>query len=728
MNIEERNKLLCNAFKNGEKMTSISNRTGISCTQLSRIFREAGVKRKLYELDLDFFELNKHKTKRQISEETGITVKRVDYLYKIAYNTHKRTSGKTNFSDSEPQVDRNLLFDFNWMYEQYITNMLGTPTIAKLLATSSSKVIKQLRIFGIQLRTSKESSKLKEKRPSKEWLNKHYNELRWSIDKCAEKFGTGFTAIYSALRDYKFDIRDASQQHIGELNEFYGKKHNSKIAKFCAEIGAKYGKLYWLTGDVTSKIEQVTAYAKEIWADPVKRAEQSKRITKLCMRGKCNSKKYIYIRERDGKSFLFRSSWEYALAVFFESCGLIQEWDYEQLSIPYVYDGVARNFTIDFIVQWKSGLTTYVECKNRHLLQQPKEQTKISAAKNFLGTIQSNLTVVSSFRDILQCQNFPPSDYQELANSRYYCGRLYLKYSELYQELLRHHIMCRVRPWQDLKYSDVELDDDIKRLRSENIDLYWYKGDLRTTVPNQKGMAGRAFILHYQPHFLRVVINDRKTLIDAFDDKWTIYKSILQSMYEHESLTLERLLREINHHFTKYGRTSHFAPGFARAIIKYMNMSGKTIFDPCCGWGGRLIGAYLEGCEYNGCDISPNTFSGLLNIANHLNISPNIKNMSCLDCDWGTPDLVLTSPPFFDIEEYIGGEQPWETFKTRNEWIENFIRPFVIKIGSAKAALYLDNLTKNDFESIRKFDEIIEVKHRRHSRQKVSCEYLCIYR
>ena len=42
---------------------------------------------------------------------------------------------------------------------------------------------------------------------------------------------------------------------------------------------------------------------------------------------------------------------------------------------------------------------------------------------------------------------------------------------------------------------------------------------------------------------------------------------------EKEGLTYERLLREINFHFTKYGRVSHFAPGFARAIIQLMGIS-----------------------------------------------------------------------------------------------------------------------------------------------------------
>ena len=59
MNIKERNIILCKAYEDGEPMTSISERYSISCTQLSRIFRASAIKRKVFELDLQYFEANK---------------------------------------------------------------------------------------------------------------------------------------------------------------------------------------------------------------------------------------------------------------------------------------------------------------------------------------------------------------------------------------------------------------------------------------------------------------------------------------------------------------------------------------------------------------------------------------------------------------------------------------------------------------------------------------------
>lgn len=720
---QERNEKLRAAYQNGETITSISARTGISPSQLSRIFRATETKRKIYELDKEYFDKQSGKTLRQISEETGIPIKRVTHLYKIAYGK-KITKGETDFTKLSPEIDQNKINDRDWLHDQYILNRIGTPSIARKLGMKASDVIRQLKKFDIPLRNTKEASEIKEKRPNVEWLNENYVEKQWSITKCAQEFGVGFNAIYTAIRTYGIKLRDSSEQHEGELNEFYGQQHDDETIRYCSEIGSKYGKLYWLTGDTNAKIEQATYHARQVWSDPAKRAEQSKRITELCIRGACNSKQIMYIRQRDNKTYMFKSSWELSIASFLEECDLVQDWEYENFSIPYHDGDTLRNFIIDFEVKWISGLTTYIECKNKHLLN--RETNKIEAALKFLRKNRSNLVLVTDINDLKQCSDFPPKDYLELRGSRYQCGTSYLEKSDIYRELLRHHIVMRVSPWKDLEYSEEELRNDMNRLRTEKIELYFSNDEFRATVPNSKGMPGRQIILHNQPHFMNVVINNTVPLTKAFDDRYVIYRSILQSMEERESLTIERLLREINFHFTNYGRTSHFAVGFARAIIRHFGMSGKSVFDPCCGWGGRLLGSYLEGCSYSGCEISPLTYAGLSRLSNFANYQCDVKNVSCLDADW-SGDFIMTSPPFHDVEEYIGGEQPWQVFNSRKEWIDGFVDPFISKVGKTFAALYLDGDTMRDYDGVRKFDKVIKVAHRRHARRKIEHEFLCVY-
>jgi hypothetical protein len=239
-------------------------------------------------------------------------------------------------------------------------------------------------------------------------------------------------------------------------------------------------------------------------------------------------------------------------------------------------------------------------------------------------------------------------------------------------------------------------------------------------------MPGRKIILHHQPHFLTVPVGDRSSLASSFSDAWVVYRSILQSMEEEEGLSFERLLREINFHFTKFGRASHFAPGFARSIIQLMGASGKRIFDPCCGWGGRLIGAYLENCQYAGCELSPQSHNGLVKIAEFLQYEVNVQCQSCLSVEWPESDLIFTSPPFFDTEHYIGGEQPWQIFKSHQEWVDGFVEPFAKK-AIYPTVLYLDKRTLDDFASVRPFSRVIEVSNRRHARRQKGFEYLGIW-
>jgi hypothetical protein len=114
-------------------------------------------------------------------------------------------------------------------------------------------------------------------------------------------------------------------------------------------------------------------------------------------------------------------------------------------------------------------------------------------------------------------------------------------------------------------------------------------------------------------------------------------------------------------------------------------------------------------------------------MANFIGYKCNIYNKSCLDIDWSGYDLVFTSPPFFNKERYIGGAQPWVTHKTRDSWQNSFVKLFVDKC-KCLTVLYLDKETMIDFELFRKFDEIVVVQNRKHVRQKLGEEYLCVYR
>ena len=725
MNITNRNKVLCEMYQSGLTIPQISKQSGLSMTQLSRIFRKNKVKRKKYELDKDYFESNKNKTMREISEEVGLPLKRVYHLHRVIYNK-KVTRGETDFTNLIPQVDRSLLNDPQWMHQKYIVEHCGAPTIAKLLACKCSDIYNALKRHNISRRDLKTMMEHKRKLPSKEWLEDKYIKNKWSVKRCAREFGCGWDSIYAALKRYGFIIRDASEQHIGQLNEFYGKKHPEHVRQQCAEIGTKAGIEYWSTGDIQAKIESTRNTIKRIWSDHQKRSEASEKITKLCQQGKCNPRTISFI-SKSGNKISFKSSWEEIVAKVLDSCALINDWRYEYVTIPYLVNNATQHFVVDFWVQWIDGLELLIECKNQHLLTKPDEQLKITILDDYCKKNNLSYVLISDKNEVKNISLGYKSRINWITDFRYKVKRDYLSDPKLFHEIMFHEIIAKITPWHDPSYTDMELENDLARLRKENLSGYIQSDGIHSTAPNSGGMPGRLIIQHFQPHFWHVAPIGRQPLAMAFSDKSIVCNCLRISRDENESLSFERLLREINFHYQRFGRASHFAPGFARVIIKRFGMSGKKIFDPCMGWGGRLIGSYLEGCQYSGCDISPVTCSGLTKIANYLTYDVVLHNASCLNVDWDG-DFIFTSPPFYNKEMYIGGNQPWEIYKSRSEWIEKFIKPFISKVDSRLCALYLDKETMNDYESERKFDEIIVVKNRKHARQKDGEEYICVYK
>ena len=61
-----------------------------------------------------------------------------------------------------------------------------------------------------------------------------------------------------------------------------------------------------------------------------------------------------------------------------------------------------------------------------------------------------------------------------------------------------------------------------------------------------------------------------------------------------------------------------------KSILKELDC--KNIFDPCIGWGGRMLGTTcIEGTKYTGCEPFTETFSGLEQMSKLLNLESQIN-------------------------------------------------------------------------------------------------------
>ena len=134
-----------------------------------------------------------------------------------------------------------------------------------------------------------------------------------------------------------------------------------------------------------------------------------------------------------------------------------------------------------------------------------------------------------------------------------------------------------------------------------------------------------------------------------------------------------------------------FPASLARDLIDEFGAGGRVL-DPCAGWGGRLVGFLAsDATEYDGTDASPYQCEGdKLIYDTFQDVTQGEKQVSitCSPFEKRTLrnayfDMAITSPPYFDTEKYIGGEQSRETSANYEQWRDTFYRVLIEKTFAA---------------------------------------------
>ena len=222
-------------------------------------------------------------------------------------------------------------------------------------------------------------------------------------------------------------------------------------------------------------------------------------------------------------------------------------------------------------------------------------------------------------------------------------------------------------------YTDDELKTD------------WNKLCAWTTTENfinSTSRLGMKLSEHYCPNFY-----------DIENSNGVSYKSLWTSK------NLEKILRwNRKSHSTPYlseiKRGIYFCCGLTKNTMYRPQMMKlaclrygvKRVLDPCAGWGGRMLGAVSSCAHYTAFEPNTETFSNLNKIVNFL----GIQNQVTLICDdarnmkqYNIPsvDMVLTSPPYFDLEVYTHeNTQSINGSSTYREWADGFLRD-IINLG-----------------------------------------------
>ena len=165
----------------------------------------------------------------------------------------------------------------------------------------------------------------------------------------------------------------------------------------------------------------------------------------------------------------------------------------------------------------------------------------------------------------------------------------------------------------------------------------------------------------------------------------------------------------------KFNPVTIYSPLMTKSILKTLDC--KTVFYPCIGWGGRMIGTCSIDGEYVGCEPYTSTFYGLQRIKEEL----NLQNVTLYNCpvedilndkklSSKTFDCCLTSPPYYNLEIYCNEEtQSINKYKTYNEWLDKFIEP-IIKYVSIHCTKYSCWSVKN-FKTDKQYNLYDDIVH-----------------
>jgi hypothetical protein len=152
-----------------------------------------------------------------------------------------------------------------------------------------------------------------------------------------------------------------------------------------------------------------------------------------------------------------------------------------------------------------------------------------------------------------------------------------------------------------------------------------------------------------------------------------------------------------------FSSVSIFKPLIAMDV--YCRFQPKCVLDFTMGWGGRLVGACaLNVPKYIGIDSNKNLKTPYNKMCKFLkkhsttDIELYFRDALSVDYSKLDYDLVLTSPPYYNIELYDGANKQ----KTKEEWDEQFYKPIFEKTYKhlSSGGHYCLNVPEEVFDTI----------------------------
>lgn len=216
-------------------------------------------------------------------------------------------------------------------------------------------------------------------------------------------------------------------------------------------------------------------------------------------------------------------------------------------------------------------------------------------------------------------------------------------------------------------------------LKKDWIALRQWQSD--TTILNSTSRIGMKLCEHFFPGFYEIENSKGK----SFANLWArsnLEKVLRWNRKSHSTPYLSELKRGI-YFCCGLTKNTMYRPQMMK--LACMNYAPSVVFDPCAGWGGRMLGAVSYGAKYVAFEPNSKTFGSLNALVDFLGIRKSVT-LICDDAlnmdkyDLPHVDMVLTSPPYYDLEVYTHeATQSITGCRGYEEWSNGFLKPLVQK-------------------------------------------------
>jgi len=212
--------------------------------------------------------------------------------------------------------------------------------------------------------------------------------------------------------------------------------------------------------------------------------------------------------------------------------------------------------------------------------------------------------------------------------------------------------------------------------------------------------AATTFCASFFPNRYRASSGKRLSAYEAWYDDKQLEWAIRFQLGVGDPVVPHRVLRALTF---RWRTPTVFRPSIGFFMCQRYMPDGGTWWDPCAGYGGRLMGAVAAGVRYVGTDVDADTILGNQELAAVLQAHIPPVVVLCPAEEYQAPvcEMVFTSPPYFNRERYSQKDtQSWMRYGGFEDWVDGFMRPVIrqarvaLSVSHGVLALNVSDITE----------------------------------